>query len=137
MERITTANLRLSDGLELPKGTSIAFNSIGPNMDPERYPNPETFDAFRFSRLRDQPGNETKFQFVTTAPEVINFGHGLHACPGRFFASNELKVALTHILMNYDVKFRDGEERPKNIYRGVTISPDPTGVVMFRKRRDI
>jgi cytochrome P450 len=47
----------LSDGFRIPKGTHTAFSSIGINFDPEIYPNPNTFDGFRFAKLREQPGN--------------------------------------------------------------------------------
>ncbi|KAF3803842.1 Cytochrome P450 monooxygenase ausG [Colletotrichum gloeosporioides] len=42
------------------------------------------------------------FCFVSISPEILSFGHGKHACPGRFFASNEIKSALIHLLMKYD-----------------------------------
>ena len=32
----------------------------------------------------------------------MGFGYGEHACPGRFFASNEIKIALAHLLLKYD-----------------------------------
>ena len=45
------------------------------------YPNPEVFDGFRFSRLREK--DPTKYQMVSTDFDYIQFGHGHHACPGR------------------------------------------------------
>jgi cytochrome P450 len=30
---------------------------------------------------------------------------GQHACPGRFFASNEIKIALTFLLIKYEMRF--------------------------------
>ncbi|PYI17411.1 cytochrome P450 monooxygenase, partial [Aspergillus violaceofuscus CBS 115571] len=135
MERIATSKLLLSDGLNIPKGTSLAFCSNGPNMDPSIVDKPEDFNGFRWSQLREKPGNETKYQFVTTGTHSINFGHGTHACPGRFFASNEIKVALAYVIQNYDFEFRNGDSRPANIYRGTAVMPDPTRFVMFRKVR--
>ena len=46
----------LADGFRIPKGTYTAFSSIGINSDPEIYPNPKTFDGFRFTKLREQSG---------------------------------------------------------------------------------
>ncbi|KAI9927419.1 hypothetical protein ASPWEDRAFT_175021 [Aspergillus wentii DTO 134E9] len=133
LERLTTSDLHLSDGLAIPKGTSIAFCANGLNMDESIIANPEAFDGFRWSRLREQAGNENRHQFVTTGTQSINFGHGTHACPGRFFASNEIKVAFAYIIQHYNLAFRDGESRPKNIYHGTSVIPDPTGVIMFQK----
>jgi cytochrome P450 len=35
----------------------------------------------------------------------MGFGLGDHACPGRFFVANEMKIALAVLLLRYDWKF--------------------------------
>lgn len=85
MERVVKKDFQFSDGYKIPKGTFVAVNAIGPDMDASVFPNPETFDAFRFSNLRDIPGNETKFQFVTSGADALSWGHGVHACPGQSY----------------------------------------------------
>jgi len=66
----------------------------------------------------------------------LNFGHGIHACPGRFFASNEIKTVLVHLLLNYDIKMMDGEKsRPENLYRQLSVSPDGRKKLYFKKRQ--
>lgn len=58
--------------------------------------------------------------------------------PGRFFAANELKALLTHVVMNYDVRFPDGVQgRPANIVSGSNVVPNPTAKVMFRRRKPV
>jgi len=74
---------------------------------PENKP-PNEFDGFRFYNLRKMPGNEYKHLFVTVGPDSLTFGYGNHACPGRFFASNELKVNLVEFIRNWDFKVADG-----------------------------
>jgi len=81
-----------------------------------------------------------KHQFVTTGPENLGFGHGQHACPGGFFASNEIKVVPVEMLRRYDVALKDdggSGARPKTIGAGTSYFPDPTAKVYFRKRRNI
>lgn len=61
-----------------------------------------------------------------------------HVCilsPGRFFAANELKIMMTYVVMNYDVKFEQEGVRPENVHLGLAIMPDPKAKVLFRKRR--
>ncbi len=41
---------------------------------------------------------------------------------------------LAYILLNYDIKLANGNERPKNVWFGRSCSPDPTADVLFRKR---
>ena len=55
--------------------------------------------------------------------------------PGRFFAVNELKVVVAYILLHYDLKLAGDGTRPKNVYLARNILPDPTGKVLFRKRK--
>ena len=56
--------------------------------------------------------------------------------PGRFFAANELKAMMAHIVMNYDVKFEHEGVRPPNKWYGLSLGPDPTAKVLFRKREN-
>jgi hypothetical protein len=54
----------------------------------EIYPDPEVFDGFRFSKLREsEESGSAKYQVITTTLDYLPFGHGRHACPGRFFAA--------------------------------------------------
>ncbi|KAF2835329.1 cytochrome P450 [Patellaria atrata CBS 101060] len=133
MRRLVMSHITLSDGTVLPKGTSIAVPSWGVTRDGTLWNDPETFDGFRFAKLRAVPGSENKHQFAMTGPDSLSFGHGVHACPGRFFAGNEIKILLSHILLHYHVKIESGL-RPENRINGLGISTDPTGKVLFKKR---
>ena len=56
--------------------------------------------------------------------------------PGRFFAVNELKTMMVHILLNYEVKFEDESHCPDNLWHATSITPNPNVNLLFRKRRD-
>lgn len=127
--------ITLSNSLHIPEGIFVTAPSGQLCRDPTVHDNPDQFDGLRFYRLRQKPGNESKHQFVTTNSQNLIFGHGKHACPGRFFASNEIKIFLLYTLLNYEMRLPDGKtERPTNIMRGVTCMPDPTVEIEFRKR---
>ncbi|KAK3937466.1 Dihydromonacolin L monooxygenase [Diplogelasinospora grovesii] len=132
MNRYVEKDLKLSDGTAIPKGSRIFV--CGNFMGPEIYPEPEKFDAARFLKLRQQPGQENSWQFVTTSPDHILFGHGQHACPGRFFASNEVKIALCHLLLKYDWRFVPGEGRPAPQAFESSIVVNPNAQVQVRRR---
>ena len=70
---------------------------------------------------------------MTTGEDAISFGHGKHACPGRFFASNEIKVILVGLLMRYEFKFMEGMGRPENVLARTQINPNRAAEVLFRK----
>jgi cytochrome P450 len=96
-------------------------------------PWPEVFDGFRYYKMRLNPDESHRHQFATTESNVLNFGHGKYSCPGRFFASLEIKNILVRLLMNYDFKLPDGETRPPNLSAHEYIFPNPEGRILFRK----
>ncbi|KAK8030950.1 ent-kaurene oxidase [Apiospora arundinis] len=62
------------------------------------------------------------------------FGYGKHACPGRFFAANEIKLILAHILLQYDLRMPDGAtERYQRVIRGPAESPNPMDKIEFKR----
>ncbi|KAI8634414.1 cytochrome P450 [Xylariaceae sp. FL1651] len=136
MNRYVEKDLTLSDGTNIPKGTRIAV--LGNFMDPEIYPEPEKFDPARFLKKRHEPGQENSWQFVTTNAAHLNFGHGQHACPGRFFASNEIKIILCHFLMKYDWRFVPDEPEPKpRAFEGVNGVEANTRIQVRRRKPEI
>ena len=106
MNRYVEQDVSLSDGTVLPRGSRVSVASS--YLDPAVYPDPGQFDAARFLRKRAEPGQEHGWQFVTTTPAYLFIGHGQHACPGRFFAAHELKIAMAHLLLKYDWRLPDG-----------------------------
>ncbi|KAL8826324.1 MAG: hypothetical protein Q9191_003875 [Dirinaria sp. TL-2023a] len=134
MRRKIIRDIVLHDGTLLPAGTHIAFPLNQVSHDPTLWHEPEVFDGFRFFKLREKPGNENKFQFVTTGVDNLDFGHGTHACPGRFFAANEIKTILIHLIENYEFKFKAGQERPESLWTPGGYHPDPEVKVLIKKK---
>ncbi|KAF2008612.1 ent-kaurene oxidase [Aaosphaeria arxii CBS 175.79] len=135
MQRKATRTTKLPDGSTLAKGQRCAVDSFGPSgmASSEVYDNPSAFDPHRFERMRGQPGLDSKAHLVATGPAHLGFGHGQHSCPGRFFASNELKVALCHLLIDYEWRFADGYT-PKRMENGFMLGTDPEARILLRRR---
>ena len=128
-QRIVKEPITLSDGLHLPKGTHICMPAAAISMDHAVIPNADRFDGFRWF-------NEglNSSSFVSTGPTHMHFGLGKYACPGRPFAVIIIKVILSRIVKEYDLRFEEGQEgRPKNLSMEVGIIPDPAVKVLFRK----
>ncbi|KAI6036052.1 cytochrome P450 [Pisolithus microcarpus] len=134
LPRIAMSDLTLADGTFIPQGTTLAFPVHRMHHDDAVFENPDTFEPFRFAKTRSKELNGAGHQMTTLGPDVLLFGLGTHACPGRFFAATVLKTMLAHIVMSYDVKLEDDTFRPQALRIGRSIVPNPTAKVMFRKR---
>lgn len=99
--------------------------------------NPEEFDGFRWYKLRLQAEQFNAHQYVSTSASSLFFGHGNHACPGRFFAANEVQIVLTHLLLRYDIKYPEGETRPRNWYLAEFAAQNTRRKLLFKKRENI
>ncbi|KAH8712206.1 cytochrome P450 monooxygenase [Phaeosphaeriaceae sp. PMI808] len=133
MRRTVTKDFRLSNGLLLRKGARLIVDT-SQMVSSEIYDNPDQWIGDRFLKLRSQPGKENSSQLVSTSINHLGFGHGQHACPGRFFASNELKIALCHLLMKYDWKIAPGTD-PSSIASGVLTVINPKAKILIRRRK--
>ncbi|KAI9465132.1 cytochrome P450 [Lactarius psammicola] len=135
MVRLTLRPFTFSNGVTVPAGALIALPSAAVHLDGEIFRNPEEFDGYRFSQLRERDGDAAVgHQATSTTPENLNFGYGRHACPGRFFAVNEVKALLAHILVTYDVKFEEGKQAPRSLTINSSRIPGKANV-MFRRRQ--
>lgn len=132
MPREATADITLADGTFLPKGTLLAV-STQKHWDASIYPEPNKFIGDRFLKMRQTPGRENIAQLVTTGPAHLGFGHGNHACPGRFFAAAEIKIILAQLILGYEWKPIHGCE-PKIKVLGITLDSDPLAKIQIRKR---
>jgi hypothetical protein len=75
------------------------------------------------------------FAYTSTAADSLHFGHGAHACAGRFFAAAAIKLVLAHVLERYDVRLAAGAARPRNVETNLSVMPDPRKVIMLRRRK--
>ncbi|KAL2881477.1 hypothetical protein SGCOL_003043 [Colletotrichum sp. CLE4] len=134
MNRKAMGQVRLSNGLVLEKGDQC-LTDLGSMVDPNNYPNPLEFDGYRFIRMRGDPKMDSKAHLVSTSAAHMGFGHGMHACPGRFFASNEVKVLLCHLLLKYDWKLGSGYEHTIQEF-GLSLSSGGAAKVSVARRQN-
>jgi len=127
--------LTLSDGTHLPKGTILSAPVAIFSTDPDFVEDPETFDGFRwYKKFLEAEGRAThNTNWTTTSSSNLIFGHGKHACPGRFFAGEVLKTLLTFIILQYDFKYPEGQSRPDSINQAEYTAPDLTRKLLFKK----
>ena len=147
------------DGTKCPKGTLLGVPSFAIHHDEELYPDALEFKPERYlaslapssdqvdsSEKTVEDDQKTKNKqyleranqsFTTTSPKYLGFGHGRHACPGRFFASQELKLLIAYLLERYEVRLEDrGSDggRVRNVWLGPNHVP-PLKARVWVKRR--
>lgn len=140
-----------AEGWRAAKGAYIGLDVHSPQHDPDIYPIPETYDAFRFSRPKEEgntkheessnPQKTAAFlkskntDLITPSDSFLPFGLGRHACPGRFFVSLELKILLAYMVMNYEVE--PLPTRPPNTWFGQNNLPPFKATIRVRRRAGI
>ncbi|TFK29185.1 cytochrome P450 [Coprinopsis marcescibilis] len=137
VNRKAVNDFTFSDGTTVPKGFRVAVAGQAIHEDKENYKSADAFDGFRFLELRDG-GHEydnLRHQMVTLDSSFLFFGHGRAACPGRFFAVNEVKAMMAYMLLNYDFKLpNDSTEVPAGFYIMGGRSPSMSAPILIRKR---
>nr|POE56583.1 ent-kaurene oxidase [Quercus suber] len=149
------AGIDLGDDVHLPPGVTVVVPAHAIQTDAAFYgATAGEWDAFRFSRPREahlaqvrgaaaagdadetrrlERALEQKNQsLIAYGSDFLSFGHGRHACPGRFFASQEMKLMMAHIVMTYDVRI-DGGRPPNRAINGASI-PTDDAEIMIRLR---
>lgn len=135
MNRVAADEVTLSDGTIIPKGAAVTV-LIDSFSDPNIYSEPDKFDSHRYLTLRSQPGQENNWQLATPSPEHMGFGYGAHACPGRFLAANEIKVAIIFMLLRYEWRQDSPKDTPLIFSYGTENMANPQMQVSYKRRQE-
>lgn len=120
--RFAHEDVTLQEGTFIPKGSIVSTN-MSRMWDPEVYPLPDEWQPDRYLRMRSEPGKENSAQFVTTTMDSLGFGIGSNTCPGRFFASNKVKILLAYVLQNYEFERVDAEKNSISLFLEMITNP--------------
>ncbi|KAL8336215.1 hypothetical protein RB601_000164 [Gaeumannomyces tritici] len=127
-------------GVRLPPGYQVGVAAYAMHTDPNIWgPDACEFRPFRFVADDGEysgavGGARSAEAWATTSARYLSFGAGRNSCPGRFFAAAELKLLLAHILLHYDIEFR--EQRPPNQWFGSNHLPPTKAAIRIRRREN-
>uniref|UniRef100_A0AAZ1X5G9 Cytochrome P450, family 8, subfamily B, polypeptide 2 n=1 Tax=Oreochromis aureus TaxID=47969 RepID=A0AAZ1X5G9_OREAU len=111
---IKDMTFKMADGREylLRTGDRIAiFPSSSVQHDPEIHPEPHSFKYDRF--LNPDGTKKTDFYKAGKKPlyNTMPCGSGVSMCPGRFFATNELKQFVFLMLIYFELELKNPDEK--------------------------
>ncbi|KAK8117399.1 uncharacterized protein PG998_005680 [Apiospora kogelbergensis] len=102
----------LSTGLKLHKGQRITTVPQIKSMNPETYRDPHTFDGLRHC------GGQA---FRKVDNDVLTWGSGRWACPGRFVANVMAKMVLVKLILEYDFRLVGDKKLPDVVMHEFTL----------------
>ncbi|XP_074507667.1 5-beta-cholestane-3-alpha,7-alpha-diol 12-alpha-hydroxylase-like [Sebastes fasciatus] len=130
---------KMADGREyfIREGDRMAlFPYMAVQVDPEIHPDPQSFKYDRFLN----PNGSKKTDFYKAGKKVkyynMPWGAGVSMCPGRFFATNELKQFVFLMLVYFEFELKNPDEKIPEIdlRRWGFGSMQPDRDVQFRHR---
>lgn len=135
LRRMALADVKLSNGFVIKKGDRLLVDTIHMRTG-EYFEDPDKFDPYRFVRWREE-GHENIAHLVSTSEKHMGFGHGEHACPGRFFAANELKLALCHVILKYEWKLPEGHNPEDTVVGSGVVAPHDMRLLIRRREPEL
>ena len=106
----------------IPKGGSVGFSHIVPNINPDNWPS-----ASEFSFGHSESLYQDEYRFTT-------FSHGVHKCPGQQLALVLLQCTLASLLTSYDVSLP--EAIPPLSFERATLAQREAPVMVTIRKRD-
>jgi cytochrome P450 len=103
-------------GYYLPPNIRVMVNLWAVGRDPNTWEKPLQFDPNRFMRRRDIDVQGRHF-------ELLPFGTGKRACPGRPLAVIFVQIVLARLLQSFDWSIPNVEEKPIDMFEtyGLTL----------------
>ncbi|KAI8947911.1 putative cytochrome P450 [Xylaria longipes] len=136
---VAEEGLTTPSGVHLDKGQHVAAPVYAVMLDDHVYEDAATFKPFRFCSAATEGGGQGQRQnyvpLTTTGPDFLAFGHGKHACPGRYFAAAELKLILAYALLHYE--FEILPVKPEGPWYGLNRIPPLTATIRVRRRTNV
>uniref|UniRef100_A0ACD5U3C9 Uncharacterized protein n=1 Tax=Avena sativa TaxID=4498 RepID=A0ACD5U3C9_AVESA len=108
----------------IPAGHTLVSPTILNNNIPYIYKDPEVYDPERFGPEREEDKVGGKFSYTS-------FSGGMHACPGESYSYMQIKIILSHLLRNFELRL---ESPFPKVERG-KFSLEPQGEVLVSYKR--
>ncbi|KAI1471052.1 cytochrome P450 [Daldinia caldariorum] len=117
-----------SDGsVSVPSGATVCVSAHDLMHNPQTYAEP---DAFNPNRYLPQEPNAQQRKFTEVSETYPIWGFGSLACPGRFHASLAIKIAISQLLLKYDLSLENDKARTKWTWETFTMPYKSTKIIL-------
>ncbi|KAF6232554.1 hypothetical protein HO173_009222 [Letharia columbiana] len=132
---VSPDGVTLPNGTHVPQGTWLGVPVQAVHMDGDLYDKPYEYNPFRFAVMRSEsnvPSHE-KVDATDISDTFLGWSYGRYACPGRWFAVQNLKLMVAYITLNYEIQ--PIAKRPESIVFGDANVPSMSACIKVRRRR--
>lgn len=121
-------------GVNLKKGQFITMSGRARTMDPVLFEDPAIYKGLRFCEV-DKLAEHRARAFATVDTDILTWGAGRSACPGRLIADVAAKLFLISLLDAYDFALVDGRPLQRGIFHEFVFF-HPHNTLLVRRRKD-
>lgn len=122
------------NGVLLKRGQFVTMSGRARTMDPVVFEEPELYKGLRFCE-EDKIAEHRVRTFATVDTDILAWGAGRSACPGRLIADLTAKVFLISLLNAYDLALVDGKSLERGVFHEFVFF-NPEGKLLLRRRKD-
>jgi cytochrome P450 len=115
----------------VPEGATVCVSSYNLMHNDIDYPFP---NEFRPRRFIDTESSVRGTAFTDVSEKFPVWGYGSLACPGRFHASIVMKLVIAHIVMGYDLRLENENERTLWSWETFTMPYESTRFVLKARK---
>jgi cytochrome P450 len=132
--RVVKRDCTLSNGVRLRKGQFVTISAATRTMDPSIFADPKEYRGLRFC-AEDRIKEHRAKPFSSVDTDILTWGAGRWACPGRFITDVSAKILLIKLLDEYDFAFVDGKPLPRaSMHEFLFFHPE--NLMLVRRREE-
>ncbi|KAK3291245.1 cytochrome P450 [Chaetomium fimeti] len=132
--RVVKKDHVLSTGLALKKGQFVTMSGATRTMGPEYFENPREYHGLRFC-AEDKIEEHRARPFKDIDTDILTWGAGRWACPGRLISDLAAKILLVKLLDEYDFGFVGNKPLARHsMHEFLFFHPD--NQMLVRRRED-
>ncbi|KAF2691972.1 cytochrome P450 [Lentithecium fluviatile CBS 122367] len=133
IQRKVLQPFQLPSGARIPAGNLVAVPQQAVLRNEHLYPEPESFNPFRYlPQDKNSQGDEPTIRYTDVTSSFPYWGSTRKPCPGRWYVSETMKLAILHLITNYDIRL-EGDKVPRSFFWTTALVPRMDAKILLKK----